>query len=1246
MGQCPVGDVTLNSQADIANFVTSFPACQNISGNLVLDGASISDVSALSGIQGIDGDLIVMNTGLLNLDAFRNVRRIGGHLDIHQNNYLQSIDFQDLDDFQGYLWIWNNLELRTISGFSAIKCLSSLEISSNWNLIELPEFGNLLSAGTISISENESLPGFSGFGQLQQTDGFTIHGNDSLTAIPAFNSLLTAGHFYIAYNSRLVNISGFQNLYRVGGLHIMGNGSGNLVTMPAFDNLLEAAYIQLYQHRLTGIRGFSNITHIQGHLQIFDVAITELTGFNKLVDVGEIQLARNYELTMVSAFKNVKRIRGRLDIFSNTRLREIDGLQNLETVEQDIQVSGNDQLSHLDFLSSLMQSGSMPAVNRVVITNNASLSDCSAISTFLAFGEMPDRVDVFQNLMGCGSIAEILANADSDGDGIPDATDLDDDNDGILDVVEEGGVPGLDSDGDLIPDRLDLDSDNDSCPDAVEAGFADPDGNGTLGTLPDTVDASGRITGEATGYTAPLDLDTNGMADFQDFSQTPVFDTQPVSATVPSGTQAVFEATIQNATTFRWQVSTDNADTWTDLADDATYQGTSTSQLLITGTPITLNKNLYRVLALNSLSGCSLPVASDMARLFVELEQLPDAGTDAAIALCESDLPTDLFQLLGGSPLPGGTWTPALSGGNGILDPAVDPPGTYRYTVIDTHCNSAFSEVTVSISDALLAGSDGTLELCAGAPPVSLFDYLSGTPDGGGTWSPPLASGNDLFDPAIDAPGLYTYTVANALCPDDSAMVEVAVVTQTPDAGEDANAQFCAGGAPQDLFTFLGGVPDPGGTWTPALVSGSGWFDPAVDIAGVYTYTVSQGPCEADQSMVTVSVTPAPDPGTGGTLTVCADQEPVDLFSFLGGTPVAGGTWSPPLLSGTGVFDPARDAGGDYVYTVTTAACGDASSTLQVTIAETLDAGTPGAIALCTSDLPVDLFLSLGGTPDPGGEWVPALASGGGVFDPARDAPGTYAYLLGRGQCNEVLTEVTVTLAVPPNAGLDGDLTLCRNEGPVNLLERMQGDPSGLGSWSPALAGGGHVFDPLVDPPGVYTYTVSDPACGNSFAEITVEVAEATPIVDYEIHTSGWSNDNTLEIDIPSDASYDFSLDGGPFQAEPFFSNLLPGSHSLEVRERNGCGVLLETVYILDYPRFFTPNADNTNDRWHLYGVTNEDYRVQIYDRYGKFLAELSPRAPEWDGTYQGRDLPSSDYWFRVTFANGFEHQGHFSLLR
>ena len=65
-------------------------------------------------------------------------------------------------------------------------------------------------------------------------------------------------------------------------------------------------------------------------------------------------------------------------------------------------------------------------------------------------------------------------SVDSDGDGIVDDVDKDDDNDGIFDIDEGGGL--LDTDGDGISDSVDIDSDNYSIPDQNEAGDSDGDG--------------------------------------------------------------------------------------------------------------------------------------------------------------------------------------------------------------------------------------------------------------------------------------------------------------------------------------------------------------------------------------------------------------------------------------------------------------------------------------------------------------------------------------------------------------------------------------------------------------------------------------------------------------------------------------------------------------------------------------------------------------------------------------------------
>jgi len=83
---------------------------------------------------------------------------------------------------------------------------------------------------------------------------------------------------------------------------------------------------------------------------------------------------------------------------------------------------------------------------------------------------------------------------------------------------------------------------------------------------------------------------------------------------------------------------------------------------------------------------------------------------------------------------------------------------------------------------------------------------------------------------------------------------------------------------------------------------------------------------------------------------------------------------------------------------------------------------------------------------------------------------------------------VTVTRNMPPNAGSNGTLSICGNAAPMNLFAQLGGSPQAGGTWTaPGGAAHGTQYDPVVDAPGVYTYTVSGAApCGNASATVTV----------------------------------------------------------------------------------------------------------------------------------------------------------------
>lgn len=99
-------------------------------------------------------------------------------------------------------------------------------------------------------------------------------------------------------------------------------------------------------------------------------------------------------------------------------------------------------------------------------------------------------------------------------------------------------------------------------------------------------------------------------------------------------------------------------------------------------------------------------------------------------------------------------------------------------------------------------------------------------------------------------------------------------------------------------------------------------------------------------------------------------------------------------------------------------------------------------------------------------------------------------------------------------------------------------------------------------------------------------------------------------------------------------------------RDKRGCAVTTATAVILGYPKFFTPNNDGYNDHWNIIGSKDMAYTIEIYDRHGKLLDILNDSSKGWDGKFNNKDMPSTDYWFRFSTAAGFTKTGHFSLKR
>ncbi|VXC38183.1 conserved hypothetical protein [Flavobacterium sp. 9AF] len=174
--------------------------------------------------------------------------------------------------------------------------------------------------------------------------------------------------------------------------------------------------------------------------------------------------------------------------------------------------------------------------------------------------------------------------------------------------------------------------------------------------------------------------------------------------------------------------------------------------------------------------------------------------------------------------------------------------------------------------------------------------------------------------------------------------------------------------------------------------------------------------------------------------------------------------------------------------------------------------------------------------------------------------------------------------------------------------------------------------------------------CENISNIVTVtEINNATDFT-YSI-TDAFTDNTTVSISVlDGNGSYLYQLDDQDLQDSNVFTGVSFGTHQLTVVDEKGCTYLTKEILIIDYPKFFTPNGDGYNDYWNIFTLRDQpNAKIYIFDRYGKLIKELSPLGTGWDGTFNSKDLPSTDYWFTVEYQENQQNKvfkAHFTLKR
>lgn len=716
-----------------------------------------------------------------------------------------------------------------------------------------------------------------------------------------------------------------------------------------------------------------------------------------------------------------------------------------------------------------------------------------------------------------------------------------------------------------------------------------------------------------------------------------------------------------------------------------------TTQSIVVNNP---NAGLTYTCTMTSVTGCTVDIST-----ILQLED-PLADFDITNTCYNNAVFEDTTALINSSLLDSYLW----DFGDGTTSSEHNPthvfPGTGTYNVTFTTFNafgcSSTTTQTVTVYMAPTAqityGQNNFCTSDTALRPITLTGTDLYT---GGTYSVLPATGLSFntttgeFTPSTSTPGTYeiTYTIPTSNNCTVPAVTTTITIYESPVASiQYSAASFC------NLITWSQSVSlngtglITGGTYTAtpsglSLDPNFGSVNPASSTPGTYTVTYTAPPvggvCSSIVATTQVTIIGAPTATITYAAAYCNTVTTPQAITVVGTGSYTGGVYSSYpvglyLNTSTGVIVPSLSTVGNYTVDYFIPAGGGCSSvTVSTTVAITqlptaaISYNDPYCMSITTQE-PVILTGTAAYT---GGVFTAPAgltinASTGGIT-PSSSTAGLYqiTYTMPTiGGCTAAPVTTSVRIDPLPAPTLS-NFAIC--EDPRGFVFRPAILNTGLSDllfscqWffnsAPIPDVTSNIYTASAQ--GNYSVVVTDNQTGCVAPSVSSTVSTAVTVEDFYAYvTNTFNQDNSLTVVVQGGTGpYLYSIDNGAFQQSNIVYNLASGVHSVTITDVNNCTDVTKSIMVLGFPNFFTPNGDGANDFWNIYYFDAQpNAKIYIFDRYGKMIKLLSPQSPGWDGTYNGKMLPSTDYWFMVEYKD-YDTDGkmvwknfrsHFSMLR
>ncbi len=506
--------------------------------------------------------------------------------------------------------------------------------------------------------------------------------------------------------------------------------------------------------------------------------------------------------------------------------------------------------------------------------------------------------------------------------------------------------------------------------------------------------------------------------------------------------------------------------------------------------PSTMNSGLF-VYSINSVPGC--PAAFNT--MVIQENTTPNAGINTSIIVCQNAAPFSLFDQLEGNPMNGGFWfSPSNTPFSGTFNPAIHPPGNYRYVVTaPAPCSDQEATLNIQFVAENPSGESSTITLCSNGVEINMTDSLEGSPLPGGIWRNEAGQIVDnLYDPAIDDASTYFYYYPNVGC--SPAQVPLTILeVETPEAGANATYEFCQSEIPIDLTELLVGG-EPGGIFYDEFNSP---IPAEFGISGTQLttiqYRVSSTVCATDIAELTIGVVAPPETPADQSLNFCITDTPIDLDEY--------NTITNPFLytnsSGNAVSSLIDLEPGESVFTITSLSgnvCENRSANITLVVDTLPFTGVDYNFDVCSDDSPFSLDQFILPEKEALGSWF--NSSGAAISGTVSiGEAGTYEYVFASNvisACPVQQLELTLNVFEPYEAGPDNSVDLCFDIGTFDLSSLLETDDAN-GLWrSNGTEIDANLFFTI---PGEFSFEYEVPSNGACAADASQHVVVIHPSI-------------------------------------------------------------------------------------------------------------------------------------------------------